>query len=278
MREAPQIEELGPAGGTASDGHAGPPRLAAGARLGGSPGGVLRSTAIVVALIGLAIVKPWDALGWTAREPAGDHGAVTVATVPAGAPGAVSGDVDGTGGAGSPGAAAQLPPAAATPSEPVLAPGQLGCGAPDGWRLVTLGWLAGRPSSMQSVAAAIATITGPSDAAIQSLPAGEAPVVAVGACEPGPAPGAADDRLVRPPVRVVTAWRVDRGTPAPVPLRTHGTAAGSAAVVQLYAPAGGSWGPGRYVLELVAAPAAGSVWVGFTVGAASPLATGSGTP
>jgi hypothetical protein len=268
MREGPEIEELAPVSGTAPGGHAGQPRLAADARLGGSPRGVLRSVAIVIALIGLAIVKPWDALGGTGPAPTADR-----AIAPAPSAGAIDGA-----GASVPGVAAQPPAAAATLAEPVLAPGQLGCGAPDGWRLVTLGWLAGRPSSMQSAAAVIVTATGPPDPAIQSLPAGEAPVVAVGACEPGPAPGVIDDRLARPPVRVVAAWRVDRGTPASVPLRTHGTAATSAVVVQLYAPTDGSWGPGSYVLELVAAASARPVWVGFTVGAAAPAPPGSAPP
>src|SRR5512135_2120119 len=134
MREGPEIEELAPVSGTAPGGHAGHPRLAADARLGSSSRGVLRSAAIVIALIGLAIIKPWDAVGGTGRGSAGDLASV---------PPASAGEVDGAG--GLPGVATQPPAAAATPAGPVLAPGQLGCGAPDGWRLVTLGWLAGRP-------------------------------------------------------------------------------------------------------------------------------------
>lgn len=261
MHGEPEIEELDghrEASATESDGArgsssvGGPPRLTADARLGASPTGVLRSAAVVVALIAIAIVKPWDALGLERPDATGG-------LLPATA--SIRAD-DST-------AVRSIDPSAPAPdpASPSLAPGQLGCGAPDGWRLVTVGWLAGRPSSMQAAAAAVTKVSGPADPAVGSLPAGEAPVAAVGACEPGPTSGLADERVTRPAVRVVGAWRVDGPSPAPVPLRDRGPAAASAEVVQLYAPRVGAWGAGRYVLELEAGQA-GTTWVGFTIGLA----------
>jgi hypothetical protein len=230
-----------------------PPAATVAVRTGSQPRILTVGSVLVALFLLIAIVKPWYALGLERPDAPDGLPPSAAVSVPAA-------------GSAAPGSAARSPEASGAPS-PSLAPGQLDCGAPDGWRLVTLGWLAGRPSSMQAAVAAVPEVSGPADPGVGSLSAGEAPVAAVGACEPGPTPGLADDRASHPSVRVVGAWRVDGPSPAPVPLRDHGPAAASAQVVQLYAPRTGTWGAGRYVLELEAAQA-GTVWVGFTIGLA----------
>ena len=250
MRGEPEIEELDDRSMGPADRTTRPDRHAAGGRVGGSSSGTFRTVATVAVLLAIAIVKPWDALGLTASDASRSAPYASLAAGASAPAAGASGE-------------ARLSGQVATPSA-TPAPLQLDCGAPDGWRLVVVDWLAGRPSRMQSAATALPWVRDPTDPAIASLPAGEAPLAAVGACAPGPPPGLADDRLTEPPIRVVKAWRIDGATLAAVPLSSRGPAAVSAAAVQLYAPDAGTWGPGRYVLEL-AAGAAGVVWVGFSV-------------
>ncbi|HYM83957.1 MAG TPA: hypothetical protein VEY67_07395, partial [Candidatus Dormibacteraeota bacterium] len=155
---------------------------------------------------------------------------------------------------------------------PTLPPGAVGCGTPEGWRLVTLGQLLGLPVQSDSLVEPLAGAVGPSDPRIPTLPAGEAPVSAVGACRPAADPGVADDRTDRPPVLVSAAWLLEPTGPRPVSLALVGLRSSTSAEVQLYAPtlATSGWWPGRYVMELATADLPVPSWVAFEVSPAPP--------
>src|SRR5512144_3191582 len=208
MDEAPRIEEL-PPDGTALAAPAASRGQAAAVRLGGMPARVLRSSILVAALVALAVVKPWSS--------------PDVIDAPA----ASGGSAPSTSGTAPPStgrALANGPPTEAPAASP-LPPGAVACGTPRGWRLVTVGRLAGRPVEGLSVVDPVAGAAGPTDPRIPLLPAGQAPLAAAGACRPLATTSVADDRTDRPPALVVGAWRLIGRAAEPVPLMERGPAA-----------------------------------------------------
>jgi hypothetical protein len=250
MDDASRFEELDPSESVA-DPSVGDHGRSARARFGGLPPGIAGMAAGIGLLFALAIFKPWGPTGprvVDAPPALAGPGETTVGPLPSeGAP--APGVVD-----------------AAAPAPSSLPAGAVGCGTPDGWRLVTVGGFLGRPTVSASAVGPVATPSGPDDGSIPIVAGGEGPIAAVGLCRPSPPPGAGE--ASRPPVLIVAAWRLGSARPTPLSLVARGASAPSSDVAQLYAPGSGegsSWGPGEYVIEVATADLPVTSWLGFSV-------------
>ena len=216
-------------------------------RIPGVPSRVLVGLFVVVALIVLAILKPW-------------------ASVPSGQPPAA--------------AAVVHTPSASTPPTAVAAPGDEGtaaaaaalgrlCNAPPIWRLMTKETIElGESRTIYSVDGVSAT--GPADPSIKPAGIAALSLDGIGVCGPSTTDADVPDATHRVSVRI---WTFD-GQGRPMLASTVVADAALYAVGEAYyGPVGadqqagglsGAWAPGRYVVEVDdAAPKGGALWFGL---------------
>jgi hypothetical protein len=200
-----------------------------------------RLVAIAAVLVGLTVLRPWDAL-----PPAGPEPRPVAAPILPVATGAI---------------------ATATPSAPPsLLPDQASC-SPAGWQLVTLDHL-GDWTVRGWVPAGATLAGGPLDPEIRPTTLDSPAVIALGVCTPPVTDGAAP--LAGGPSQVVAAWRIDTGEAVPVPVVASADQGARSGVAFLYRAAAAdgrildAWPVGRYVLGVGPSDAAaidrGSGW------------------
>ncbi len=205
---------------------------------------VARVAVVVVACLGVAVLKPWGA---GAPDPT-----VAAARGAASRPDR-SGPLDRTNAASSGVAALGASP---TPYErPSLRPGEIDCPGAD-WELVSIDRLADWTVRTWTPVAPVAA-SDPLDPSIPIVPLGDA-VLALGACRPF----AAAEGPPTASLEMASAWTIDRGRARPIalwPLGSPGDA--ERGLAALYRPAPISSGPtarwpsGSFVLALVPATA-----------------------
>jgi hypothetical protein len=259
MADASRFEEIEPRQGAVLPAAGTRPAHAARARLGGASPLAAGVGLGACLLIVVALAKPWG----TPAEPS-DPGPTSFGQGVG--PGTGLAAFAGPTASGSMGASQAG--ASAMPGTTPLPRDSVGCGAPDGWRLVTVAGFLGQPTVSSSAVGPITAGPGPDDPAIPAVPVGQGPIAAVGICRPSPTSGDAGEQAALPAPRIVGAWRLDQGGPLPLAIVPRGAAAVSSEVAQLYAPGpspGTGWVAGRYVVEVATADLPLASWLGFSV-------------
>lgn len=228
--------------------------------------------ALAVALVAVAIVKPWSAAG-----PSTPDG---IAALPTPARAAVEAALVAPADSWSRPDARETGGVIAGLERARLLPGQVECGTSD-WRIVTLGEF-GRWTVRTWIAITPAEAAGPGDTSIPEVSLGESDVAGMGACAPSTASGAPGRAS-----RIVQAWRtvvggastsaLERVTLAQLdPLASGGPAAARSltpkSVTELFRPvpavARGRWPAGRYVLLLASPDASADRWIAVEIAGA----------
>jgi hypothetical protein len=217
-----------------------------------SPGSDPRRLYLVIAVMACVIALLLIS-NWVSDGRATDPNASVVPATAGATPAVVSGS-----------ASAAPVPSEAGPADP-YADLWVTCGSPSGWRAATIQHWAGRTGPIRSwIAIEPVEAAGPLDPAIPFAPVFTDAVTALGYCAP------LDDRERPPESAVASLWALHADGARRLPLVPLEPATANA-LGGLWLPAvgstgdGGSWLPGRYVIEVASPSGSFHRWLGLEI-------------